>query len=551
MRAAWREHLGLRVLSLRGSHIQSYEDNDQGAATCCALIHFKETNMSSKKETTLSRQCTDLGNCERLIDRHGKTLRYIHELRTWIEWTDGHWASTPGPIKQAKDTVRSIYEEAAACSESSRRQELGRWAHQSEAERVIAAMIRLASKDLSVSVSDFDTEIDVINCANGIVDLRTGKLEEHSSEHLVMKQARASYKPHASCSLWLHFLADVFQGDEGLISFMQRALGYSLTGRINEHCLFIAYGLGSNGKTTLFETVLEVIGDYGRTAEFSNFLASDKQDTRKMEAVGLLRGVRVAIASETDSTKKWHESLVKKLTGGDTLTGTKMYGDSYEFTPTHKLWFQANHLPTVKDASHGFWRRIRVVPFNARFEGKARDPGLREKLLSERDGIFAWLVEGARLYLEQGLGEIPHAVTEATEDYRNDNDLLGRFISERLVKEMGSRIKFTDAYDAYNDWRTRNGLDADRSDQKFFSTAMRERGVASKRSGAGNMFLDYRLKGDEKPTDQGPWKAKGGGISVYEGQNMRPPSQRKPSLQEFLSMSEDEKEKMMDKAIAR
>jgi putative DNA primase/helicase len=221
-----------------------------------------------------------------------------------------------------------------------------------------------------VSVASFDCDDDTINCRNGIVDLRTSELQAHAPDQMVMKRANATYVAKAECPLWHHFLTEVFQGDEDLIAFMHRVLGYSLTGRIDEHCLFIAYGLGSNGKTTLFETVLEIVGDYGRTTEFSNFLASDKQDTRKMEAVGLLRGVRMAIASETDSTKKWHESLVKKLTGGDTLIGTKMYGDSYEFTPTHKLWFQANHLPTVRDASHGFWRRINVIPFNARFEAR-------------------------------------------------------------------------------------------------------------------------------------------------------------------------------------
>lgn len=525
--------------------------------SACALqglsLSIREAQRIMSNDT---RNCTDLGNSERMIDRHGPRLKYVCELKQWIEWTDGRWSTIPSPIDQAKETIRSIYAEAANSPEASSRV-LGKWAYQSESAGSIRAMISLASQDrgISVSVSEFDTDTDQINCTNGVVDLRTGELEEHSSSQRNLKQARASLRRDASCSLWMRFLRDVFQGDEELISYMQRALGYGLTGRIDEHCMFIAYGLGSNGKTTLFETVLEVIGDYGRTAEFSNFLATDKQDTRKMEAVGHLRGVRLAIASETDSTKKWHESLVKKLTGGDTLTGLKMYGDSYEFTPTHKLWFQANHLPTAKDASHGFWRRIRVVPFKARFEGKTVDADLRAKLLRERDGIFAWLVEGARLYLEKGsLGELPRAITEATEDYRNDNDVLTRFISERLETSKGARLRFTDAYEAYNDWRTRNSLEVDRSEQKFFANAMRERGVASKRFNAGNMFLDYRLKEKELSpacrSDLGPWEAKGAGISVYKGRAEVPPAPRKPSLQEYLVMSEDERERLMEEAVA-
>ena len=484
-----------------------------------------------------NRHCTDLGNSERMVDRHGSTLRYVYELKTWIEWIDGRWHVVPSPSDQAKDTVRSIYEEAANCADTSRRQELGSWARQSESEGKIRAMINLASKDLSVSVSKFDTDNDKINCLNGIVDLKTGKLEEHSSERLTMKQAQASLKPDASCSLWLHFLRDVFRGDEELIAYMQRALGYSLTGRINEHCLFVAYGLGSNGKTTLFETVLDVIGDYGRTTEFSSFLATDKPDTRKMEAVGLLRGVRIAVASETDSTKKWNEALVKKLTGGDTLTGTKMYGDQYEFTPTHKLWFQANHLPTAKDASNGFWRRIRIVPFKARFEGKAIDSLLREKLLKERDGIFAWLVEGARLYLsEKGLGELPQAVAEATEDYRSDSDILRQFISDQLEKSEGSRVKFKDTYEAYNDWRIRNGLEVDRGEQKFFTSSMQERGIPSKKTMHGVMFLGYSLKKSttNSISELGPWSVDDNPLPA------EPP--RKPTVHEWVAMSEEEKQ---------
>ncbi len=383
-------------------------------------------------EKGLKYACTDIGNSDRFIAMHGHALRFVPEerkARQWLAYDGTRWSPDhANPMKRAKETAREIWDEAKDAP-SHAKHELANWARKSEFEHRLRPMLALASANMGVSITLFDTEPNKINCLNGIVDLKTGELITHSPDQFVTKRADARYVPGAPCPLWCTFIEQVFLSDYELIEYVKRALGYSLCGLTSEHAMFIAYGLGSNGKTTLFETILDILGDYGTTTEFGTFLNTDKRDVRVQEAVGKLKGTQFTVASETDNTRKWNEALVKKLTGGDTLTGAKLHGDSFEFRPSHKLWFQANHLPGFKDASHGFLRRVRVIPFKAKFSGSAIDPKLREKLLAEREGIFAWLVEGALSYFRDGLGDIPGAVKEATEEYIGDNDVLGRFIA--------------------------------------------------------------------------------------------------------------------------
>lgn len=447
-------------------------------------------------ERGLTFACTDIGNSERFIAMHGTALRFIPEERRgrqWLAYDGTRWCPEgANPMKRAKETAKAIWDEAKNAP-SHAQGELGTWARKSEFEHRLRPMLSLASANMGVSITAFDTEPTKLNCMNGIVDLKTGELIEHSPDQLVTKRANACYYPNgAPCPTWTTFIEQIFLGDYDLIEYVKRALGYSLAGLTTEHALFIAYGLGANGKTTLFETILDIVGDYGTTTEFATFLNTDKRDVRIQEAIGKLKGTRFAIASETDNSRKWNEALVKKLTGGDTLTGAKLHGDAYEFKPTHKLWFQANHLPGFKDASHGFLRRVRVVPFRAKFTGKSIDPYLRMKLLAEREGILAWLVEGARAYFKSGLGDQPSAVRDATEEYIGDNDVLGRFIAECTERQHQSRSGSQETYRAYSTWCF--GQNETPQDEKFFGRAMEERGITKKRTNTGVVFENMRLK---------------------------------------------------------
>jgi putative DNA primase/helicase len=495
------------------------------------------------REKGLTYNTTDTGNSQRFVDRNKGMVLYLTEESRWIGWDGTRWASIGKTINElAKDTVKSIYDEARDCNNRQGQVELSNWAKRSQQRHLIESMLDLSKGALEAHVSDFDNDFEKLNCENGIVWLPYGSLEHHHPGQLVTKKANVNFEPSAKCPTWNKFLRDIFLGDEELIAFFKRAIGYTATGHTKEDCLFIAYGLGANGKTTLFETLLEILGDYGRSTEFNSFLSTDKTDVRNREAIGMLKGIRFAIASETDSNRKWNEALIKKLTGGDTLIGAKLHGSSYEFKPTHKLWFQANHLPNAKDASHGFWRRPIVIPFNAKFEGRAIDPNLKQKLLAEREGIFAWIVQGAIEYFRYGLGQRPRACLEATAQYREANDILSKFIREKLEPAYGATIGVDPTYRLYEEWCA-----SEREEPvplKFFTRYMEERGVTTRRTRGCRVFYGYTK--NEKPSVS--MKPQG---EVLAALPFAPPEEdthscarewRKPTPQQYLSMSPVERQ---------
>lgn len=439
---------------------------------------------------------TDMGNADRFQANFKNGFKFVPEENQWIVFDGRHWThknAASAVHNLGEEAMKRIYNEARDCKSKQGQFLLTTHARRSQNKAKIDPMIGLLKHRYSVSITDFDNDPELINCRNGVLNLKTGELIAHSEEQLFIKLADVDYKPQAKCPQWEQFLGDIFLGDKELIQYVQRAIGYALTGHTKEHKLFLMYGLGSNGKTTLIETVLTLLGDYGRTSEFSNFLDTDKSDVRAKEAVGMLKGIRFATASETGSTKKWNEALIKKITGGDTLIGAGLHKASFEFSPTHKLFFQANHLPGVKDASHGFWRRMVVIPFRKKFEGSADTKGLRSILLdTEREGIFAWLCEGARLYLTHGLGAMPEACKEATDSYRAEMDILGRFIAECLEDAPGQTIVFRDLYEEYEKWCTSRKEEP--TPARFFSDAMSERGIFHKHNNKGTVFLNMRLK---------------------------------------------------------
>ena len=192
-------------------------------------------------------------------------------------------------------------------------------------------------------------------------------MKQRGPEHLVSKLVEVDYDPTAKCPNFDKFIDDILCGDKELIRWVQRALGYTITGSVDEQLLFIAYGKGANGKSTLFELINKLLGDHSKTTDFAMFLSSQKSDVRMMEAIGELKGTKLALASESDGSKSFNETVLKRLTGGNTLRVTKLQQTAFQFAPEFKIWMLANHLPFARDGSHGFWRRIKIVPFVRQF----------------------------------------------------------------------------------------------------------------------------------------------------------------------------------------
>ena len=366
-------------------------------------------------------------------------------------------------------------------------------------------MISMASKheDLVVSMSDFDKDTSLINCMNGVVDLKSKTLLGIHKHRLISNLARVSYNPNAKAPTFINFINQVFGNDVELIRWVQRAIGYSLTGSVLEQKLFYAYGTGSNGKSTLFEIIMHILNDYSKATDFETFLSKQKSDVRMLEAVGELKGVRYALASETDSHVRFSESTIKKLTGGDTLRGTRLTKSAFEFKPEFKLWFSANHLPYAKDGSFGFWRRIKIIPFTQTFSGPRVNSTLYEQLLKERDGVFKWCVDGAYHWYKElkksggksGLGPCK-AIDEATEEYKSENDVLGNFITECIETSPGSKVKARDLYDRYKLWNefNSNGEFTNPISEVLFSRSMGERDLKKDRVQNNKVYLDIKLK---------------------------------------------------------
>ena len=464
----------------------------------------EETQKEEIQNETKEYPCTDTGNMERFVDQHQGYLRSLGTSKAWLVWDGTRWKPSDYAevFKFALETIQSIKAEVEKAEDFLDAQTLQKWALTSQSEPKMRAMLNMASNHplLVSKASFFDKQKTKLNCLNGVVDLETGQLNERTSDDLHTKVIGTNFNPQAKCPYFDKFIKEVFGGDGELISWIQRAFGYSLTGSVQEQVLFICYGTGANGKSTLLETISKILGDYSTNADFEMFLSNQKSDVRVMEAVGELKGIRLALASEVDASKRFNESLVKRLTGGDTLRGTRLHMGAFQFEPQHKLWFLCNHIPFARDGSIGFWRRIKVIPFAQQFQGSSLDSSLPDKLWAEREGILAWMVRGTLAWSKElqrtnettGLG-FCKAIDQSIEEYRYDNDLSARFIEECLVRgnDFGS-VGARELYIAYQGWWLDNS-DEDTPTESIFSRRMEERGLKKTRTKAGVVYKGVKL----------------------------------------------------------
>jgi putative DNA primase/helicase len=457
--------------------------------------------------------CTDLGNGERFNDYYGFTVRYLIEEDRWIQHTEDGWKYIDDGHQLTPDVVRRIYKETSdkvSQDETTERQDtpeaiearqrLANWSVYSESTTAQNHMLREAQAKMGIHITDFDADPYLVNCRNGVIDLRTKDLIPHTPNRdaldrrlLHLKRANASYSPESACEKWCLFLRQIFNEDHELMNYIRLGLGYSTTGLIREHLFFLCHGTGRNGKGKLLDTVLHVLGDYGRTSEFEIFLQSKKEltDARRKEAIGNLRGRRLIVASENKDSTQLNSSLVKKLTGGDPLEGARLYGDSFEFVPTHKIWLRGNHMPSVTEGTDAIWERVKAVPFKNRYVGKDDNTKLGDILQAEADAIFThYLVPAAQEYIKNGMPDLPEAVKIKTEDYRNENDKLSLFIKEQLRRTPKQTVRNKPMVDRYEQWCRDNALPTDTS---FFRQRMEERNIYSKRDKNGFIFMDCEL----------------------------------------------------------
>jgi putative DNA primase/helicase len=410
-------------------------------------------------------RCTDLGNGERLVARYGHNLRYCNPWKKWLVWDGGHWKldDTQHVRQWARATTRAIYDEARAVTEQAKNCEPGdkkdtlvkqaaallSHAHRSETEARTNAMIHNAQMDVPVLPEQLDVDPWLLNVHNGTLDLRTGELRPHRREDLITKCLPISYDPDARCPQWEAFLDSVLAGNQDLVDFLWKALGYSLTGNTKEDCIFLLYGTGANGKSTFQGTIRMLWGDYGKQAAFSTFLHQERETVRN--DIADLRGARLVIAAETDQDKRLSEALIKQLTGRDRVKARHLFQELFEFQPQLKPWLAFNHKPIIKGQDYAMWRRIRLVPFTVKFEDDAKDEDLPDKLLTELPGILAWAVRGCLAWQQDGL-PLPEAVKVATEGYKAEMDVIDNFLKECCALDPNAHVQAGALLTAYQQW---------------------------------------------------------------------------------------------------
>lgn len=402
---------------------------------------------------------TDLGNARRLVDAYGDTLRYAPQLGAWLTWDTARWREdiTGEAQRRAKDTVDAMFTEIAAGGmDRDEAKALAAHWNRSQAAPRLEAMVHLARTEpgIPVLVGNLDADHWALNTLDGVIDLRTGQLAPHDRNALHTKLAPVHYNPTATCPTWQWFIDWAMRGDAELVGFIQRAIGYSLTGDVREQVLFFCHGTGENGKSTMLNVLQELIGDYAVAAESELLLASDH--AKHPTGLADLLGGRFVVAQELEDGRRLAEALVKQLTGGDVIKARRMRQDFFTFWPTHKLWMAANHKPGVRGTDHAIWRRIRLIPFLATVEPGKRDENLPAKLRAELPGILNWAIEGCLEWQRDGL-KAPPAVLAATTAYRAEQDHVGRFLAECCELAPDASVSAKELRSTYEAWCDENG----------------------------------------------------------------------------------------------
>ena len=454
----------------------------------------------ANEEPETTRGLTDLGNAQRFVNQHRRDVRYCYNWKRWLIWDGSRWRiDENGEIeRKAKQTVRGIYEEASRETDDGQRAQVVKWARASESRSRILSTIELAKSELGIPVNpaELDANPWLLNCANGTIDLRTGELKQYGRGDLCTKIIPIIYDPDSTCPLFKKFLRQILKDNRDLINFLQRTIGYALTGSTIEQALFILWGCGANGKSTFLEIIRALLGDYGRTADPALLMRQNHDVIRN--DVARLAGARFVSTSETEAGRHLAEVLVKQLTGGDKVAARFLYSEFFEFETQFKLFLTTNHKPVIRGTDNAIWRRIRLIPFEVTIPEEQQDKELPRKLRAELPGILAWAVRGCLRWQKYGLRQ-PEEIIAATEAYREEMDVIGAFLKDRCIVRKYGVVPAGRLYAEYKDWCERTGERA--LTQQKLGSALGDRNFRRYRTGAVRSWLGLELRDRDDAND--------------------------------------------------
>lgn len=441
-------------------------------------------------EITTSFKHTDMGNAERMVYYYGDCLKYCHPWDKWLVWDEKRLKldDTAAAARMARDTVKKMYEEASKIEDDDKRLAMATHARRSDSSGKIKAMLELAAimEGVPVLPDQLDADPFLFNCLNGTLNLKTLELRPHRQTDLLTKLAPVAFDMNAKAPTWHEFLHTIMDGNRDLMTFLQKAVGYSLTGDTREQVLFILYGSGENGKSTFMETIAALLGD-GYSLQMPMSTLMIRRNENIPNDLARLKGARFVSSVEAEEGQRLAESLVKQMTGGDRLVARFLRAEFFEFKPEFKLWLATNHKPQIRGTDHAIWRRIRLIPFEVKIPKEKQDKSLSKKLLAELPGVLAWALEGMALWIAEGL-DPPAEVEKATADYRAEMDILSDFIDSCCIVNKIAKISAKNIYKAYLKWCEENGEKP--LSQRTFGMRLTERGFAKFQGTGGYYFWD-------------------------------------------------------------
>ena len=455
-------------------------------------IHaIEEINDSQLDENDLN----DTGNAQRLIERFGDILRFNVDNGRWVLWNSKYWQTDIyNNVKNFAEIIAEEFKQQAMLTDYSENRKMiyrnvkrilsssGKMAMLKEAEHI---------SGIPITNADFDIDPHLLNCEDGVIDLRTGTVYAHDKKTMLSKMAPYQIVEEEP-KRWLKFLDEIFEGDQDIIDYMHKVVGYGLTAETKEQAMFILVGDGANGKSLFLEIMNMIAGSYGANSNVE-ILLEKRNNTQNLGDVARLNKIRNVVTDETKIGDKLNESAIKTMTSGiGKIVARFLYGNEFEFTPVFKIFMATNHKPVIRGTDHGIWRRLKLIPFNRVFEKHEQDKELITKLKLEIDGIFTWAVKGAKKWYAEGLRE-PAILDDTIREYRTEMDIIQQWVDENCDLDKGFRAPSKDLFENFTQYATMNK--EFQMSQTLFGRNMAKK-FQKRRIGGAMYYEGLRIKAD-------------------------------------------------------
>lgn len=452
----------------------------------------------------------DIGNGRLFADVYKDIARYVPERKQWFIYDGTRWVPDTGSLKAmelCKDLADIVMKYALGIHDEHKRKSYIDFCKKWQSRHVRITILNDAQSVYPISMEEFDADKYLFNCANGTIDLRTMEFKEHSPEDRLTKIAPVDFIPGAKNDRFDRFIREIMSGDMSKAKFLQKSVGYSVSGDTRFECMFFLYGATTrNGKGTLMESILRVMGDYGKSVRAETLAQKHNVNSQApSEDLARLAGIRLANIAEPSRGLVLNAAQVKNMTGNDTINARFLHENSFEFEPQFKIYVNTNYLPVITDTTMFTSERVLIIPFDKHFEAWEQDKGLKAAFRKPevQSAILNWLLEGYRLLQTEGFLP-PQSVIDATNAYYHESDKIGQFAEDCLIADPGAETKTSALYDAYRTWCGQNGCYAE-NNRNFIAELrnLENSQVVRKRPKSGGekttVCIGYRLRDAVEP----------------------------------------------------